>query len=480
MYDVLVIGAGVIGTSIARELSKYSLSICVLEKDSDVAMGTSKANSAIVHAGFDAAPGTIKGNLNAPGNVMFDKLSKELDFPFKRIGSLVLCFNPDDLGKLELLYRQGIENGVPELRIIDRQELISMEPNVSAEACAALYAPTAGITCPYEMTFALAENAAENGVSFFTDQKVTSIVRKDDFYEISTERDLFKSQIVINAAGVYSDEMNNMVSNDKFHIIPRRGEYVVLDKAYGNLVSKTIFQLPTSLGKGVLISPTVDGNILIGPNAVDTINKEDKRTTSEGIEEIIKKAEKSVPLIPIRGVITSFTGLRARSHRDDFIIGEAVDSESFINAASIESPGLSSAPAIACVIADIVIKKLQPKLNKNFNPIRKRKVRFREMTDSDRDELIKKDPSYGRVICRCETVTEGEIIDAIHRTPGAATLDGVKFRTRAGMGRCQSGFCSSRVLEILQRELGLKKTEITKSGNCSNILLCKNKDDIKG
>lgn len=475
MYDVIIIGAGVIGCSIARELSKYQLKICVLDKGHDVCTGTSKANSAIIHAGFDAEPGTLKGKLNAKGNVMFDRLAKELDFPFKRIGSLVLAFNQEDIPALNKLKAQGEKNGVPDLKIIFREELREMEPNLSEEVFSALYAPTGAIVCPYEMTISLAENAYENGVEFKFETEVRNIEKINDGYIINSSEEGIKARLIINAAGVYADEINNMISHNKIRIIPRKGEYCLFDKEAKGLVNRTIFQLPTKLGKGILVTPTVDGNILMGPNALDIEDKEDLSTTQAGFMEIIEKAGRSIKEIPINQIITSFSGLRAHSDREDFIIGEAKDAENFINAAGIESPGLSSAPAIAELLKKIVIEKLTPKKNQGFNPKRKGIPKFREMSNEERKAIIEKIPQYGKIICRCETVTEGEILDSIRRPLGAKTIDGVKLRTRAGMGRCQAGFCSFRILEILARELNLDRLEITKFGGASKLLVVKNK-----
>lgn len=478
MFDVTIIGTGVIGCAVARELSKYKLSTCMVEKDVDIANGTTKANSAIVHAGFDANPESLKGKLNAKGNAMFDKLAKELDFPFKRIGSLVLCFDEKDMDDLLGLKEKGDKNGVPNLKIIDGNEARKMEPNLSNEVVAALYAPTGAIVCPYEMTIALAENASNNGVEFKLETKVKGIEKIQGKYILKTNKGDIKTKMIINAAGLFSDEINNMVSKNKIHIIPRKGEYCLFDKVVGNMVSRTIFQLPTKLGKGVLVTPTVDGNLLVGPNATDVEDKTDLTTTNKGISEIVAKASLSVKGIPMRQLITSFSGLRAHSAEDDFIIGEPEDAQNFINAAGIESPGLSSAPAIAEMISDIVVRKLNPDKNEHFNPIREGIPKFREMNNEERKKLIAKDSRYGKIICRCETVTEGEIINSMKRTLGATTLDGVKKRTRAGMGRCQSGFCSTKIVEILAKELVVSYTEVTKFGGDSKVLIGKDKENI--
>lgn len=479
MYDILVIGAGIIGSSIARELSKYELKICVLEKNSDICEGTTKANSAIVHAGFDAKPGTLKAKLNVKGNSMFDKLSEELDFPFSRIGALVLCFDEKNLYKLEELKMQGERNGVQGLTILDRDKLRDIEPNVSEKALAAIYAPTSGIVCPYEMTLGFAENANANGVEFKFDTRVNEIKRTESNYVVYTNKGEFEAKIIINAAGVFADDINNMVSESKISIIPRKGEYCLFDREIGNLVSKTMFQLPTPMGKGVLVTPTIHGNLLVGPNAVDIEDKLDLTTTKQGLEEVIAKARLSVKNLPVNKVITSFSGLRAHCMADDFIIGEAPDAENFINAAGIESPGLSSAPAIAVMIEEMIVEKIKPNKKKDFNPIRKGIPKFRELSNEEKNKLIKSRAEYGRVVCRCEIVTEGEIIDAIRRPLGAKTLDGIKRRTRAGTGRCQAGFCMTKTVEILARELGIGVEDVTKFGGNSKLLVGKNKDSIK-
>ncbi len=479
MFDITIIGAGVIGCSISRELSKYNLKTCVIEKSSDVASGTTKANSAIVHGGYDADSITMKGKLNAKGNAMFTSLAKELDFPFKRNGSLVLCFDKQHMDDLKKLLEQGEKNGVPNLAILDGDQVREMEPNVTLSCVGALYAPTGGIVCPYEMTIAMAENAYTNGVEFKFETEVKNIEKNSSNYVIKTNKGDIETKLIINAAGLFSDEINNMVSNHKFEILPKRGEYVLFDKACGDLVTKTIFQLPTKLGKGVLVTPTVDGNLLIGPNAIDPDNKTDLCTTREGIDDIVLNAQLSIQMpLPMNMVITSFAGNRSKCAENDFIIGEALDAKNFINVAAIDSPGLSSAPSIAIMVADIVKEKLAPKKNVNFNPIRKGIRKFREMSNDERKEIIKEIPEYGTIICRCETVTEGEIIDSIRRPLGAKTLDGVKLRTRAGMGRCQSGFCATRIVDILSKELNIQRCAVTKSGGDSILLTGKTKQSL--
>ena len=479
MYDVVIIGAGVVGCAAARELSKYKLKTLVLEKESDVCEGTSKANSAIIHAGFDAKPGTLKGKLNAKANAMFDKLQEELEFSFKRNGSLVLCFDEKDMDQLYALKEKGEKNGVPDLKIISGDEVRKLEPHVTDEVVAALYAPTGGIVCPFNLTIALAENANTNGVEFKFNSKVTNIKKEDYGFKIYVnDNEEIDTKMIVNAAGLYSDVMNNYVSEDKFTVLPRRGEYNLFDKYAGDLAKMTLFQLPTKLGKGILVSPTVDGNIIVGPNAVDIDDKDDLSTTREGLDDIMEKALLSVKSLPTNLIITSFTGLRPRTDRGDFIIGEPDDAKGFVNAAGIESPGLTSSPAIAVMVRDIIVDRLKPELNENFNPKRKAIKRFNEMTLDEKKEAIKNNPHYGTIVCRCEMVTEGEILDAINRPLGATDLDGIKRRTRAGAGRCQQGFCVTRLMEILNHEKGTPLTEITKFGRKSNILEGKPKEDL--
>ena len=476
MYDVVIIGAGVSGSACARELSRYNLSICVVEKEEDVCCGTSKANSAIVHSGIDCKPGTLMAEMNVRGNELMEPLSKELDFEFRRNGSLIVCFSEEDRPKLEALYEQGIANKIPDIRILDAHEVHEMEPNLSEEVVAAIYCPTGGIVCPFGLNIALAENAATNGVEFRFNTEVTDICRKDDGYQLSTNRGYILTRCVVNAAGVYADVFHNMVSSKKIHITPRRGEYCLLDKEAGTHVSHTIFQLPSKMGKGVLVTPTVHGNLLVGPTAVDVTNKEAVNTTQDGLDSLAKTAALSVKNVPMRQVITSFAGLRAHEDGNDFIIGEAEDAKGFINAAGIESPGLSSAPAIGEMVAGIAADLLSLTEKTDFISTRKGILRPETLSMEERNQLIKEHPEYGNIICRCEMISEGEIMDAIHRPLGARSLDGVKRRTRAGMGRCQAGFCSPRTMEILEREVPMSMFDITKNGVGGNIVIGINKE----
>lgn len=478
MYDVIIIGAGVSGAAAARELSRYKVKACVIEKEEDVCCGTSKANSAIVHAGYDAATGSLMAKLNVRGNQMMEQLAKDLDFPFKKNGSLVVCLHEEDMPNLQALYDRGVANGVKDLRILNREELRAMEPNISDEAYAALYAPTAGIVCPFNLNIAMAENACVNGVEFKFDTEVIGLHPIEGGWAIETNQGTFETKYVVNAAGVYADTLHNMVSAKKIHITPRRGDYCLLDKTAGNLVSKTIFALPGKFGKGILVAPTVHGNLILGPTAIDIEDKEGTNTTRDGLDQVITKCGMNVKNIPMRSVITSFAGLRAHEDGHEFLIGELEDAPGFIDCAGIESPGLTSSPAIGEMVAEILREKLNLEKNENFVATRKGVLDPDALSKEERIELIRKNPAYGNIICRCEMITEGEILDAIHRPLGAKSLDGVKRRTRAGMGRCQAGFCSPRTMEILARERHVSMFDITKSGGESKIVVGTNKDSL--
>ena len=476
MYDVIIIGAGVIGCAVARELSKYNAKILVIEKNEDVCTGATKANSAIIHSGYDAANGTLKAKFNVEGNRMMDALCAELDVPFKRIGSLTVCTDESRIGDLETLRERGEKNGVEGLRILSREELLAIEPHIGSDVVAALYAPTAGIICPFKLTIAYAENAAVNGAEFLFDTEVTDIYAKDGCWHVITENQEYTTAAVVNAAGVYSDILHHLVSSRTIHITPRRGDYIRLDRAAQGYVQHTIFQLPTKLGKGVLVTPTVHGNTIVGPTAVDVEDREMTATTAEGIDSVIAKSAYSVCGLPTRQVITSFAGLRAHEDGGDFILGEPDDAEGFFDCAGIESPGLSAAPAVGVYIAGLIREKYQLTEKADFIAARKDILDPKTLTIEERNRLIQKEPAYGTIVCRCESVTEGEILDAIRRPVGARSLDGVKRRTRAGMGRCQAGFCSPRVMEILRRERGVDLTEVTKCGGDSSIVCARTKE----
>lgn len=472
MYDAVIIGAGVTGAAAARELSRLDAKVCVLEKEEDVCTGTSKANSAIIHAGYDPVPGTLMAKLNIEGNEMMDKLCADLDIPFKRNGALIVCTDPQQMGVLDELLERGKENGVKGLRIVKGDELKAMEPNLADGVVAALYAPSSGIICPFELTIAMAENACENGVEFCFDSEVTAVSRDDTgVYHIEAGGKEYVTRAVINAAGVYADKIHNMVSEDKIQIRPRRGEYCLYDKEVGSYVSHTIFQLPTDKGKGVLVTPTVHGNMLAGPTSDFIEDKDDTSTTADGIAEVLSKECISVKPLDGRKIITSFSGLRAHGGTGDFIIGEVKDAPLFYDLAGIESPGLTSSPAIGRMAGEWAEKELGLKRKDTFKETRKGIPHFADLSFEDQQKLVRENPLYGQIICRCETVTEGEIVDAIRRPLGAKSLDGVKRRTRAGMGRCQAGFCSPKVMDIIHRETGLPYEKITKRGGKSVIVL---------
>ena len=476
MKDVIIIGGGVIGCGIARELARYQADVAVLEKGNDVSVGTSKANSGIVHGGFDAKPNTLKAKYNVSGNAMFDELSRELDFPFRRNGSMVLCFDEAQIDGLQELYDRGIANGVRDMYIIrGNADLKKLEPYVSDKAVAALVVPNGGIVSPYEMTVAYAENAAVNGVEFRFLSEVSAISKDNGVFTVTCS-DGYSEQarVVINAAGVYADIINNMVCEDKLHITARKGDYVLMDKTCGYLADHTLFQLPSKMGKGVLVTPTTHGNILVGPTATDVDDKSDVNTTAEELNEAFTKASITVPSLARRNIITQFSGLRAHLDTDDFVIGESTV-EGFYNVAGIESPGLSCAPAIACDIAARVSSKLQLKEKLHFQAKRKGIPQFSKLSNTEREKLIDQNPLYGKIVCRCEVVTEGEIVDSIRRPVGAKDLDGVKRRTRAGMGRCQAGFCTPRIMEIIARELGCDMQDVTKLGGKSNVVIGRTK-----
>lgn len=475
MYDIIIVGAGVVGSAIARELSRYNADILVLEKSEDICQGTSKANTALIHGGFDAKPGTLKAKLNVLGNQSMDKLSKDLNIPFRRNGAFVLCFDENDLDKLEELKQRGEKNGVEGLEILNKEEIQKIENNITYEAVYALHSPTAGIVCPFTMNFALAENANENGVEFLFNQQVKGFEKNRDYWKVITDDNEFETKVVINAAGLYSDDLHNMVSDKKYNITAKRGEYFLLDKQVGNLVDKTVFQLPTKEGKGVVVTPTIDGNLLIGPTAEDIEDKAGIETSKKGLNELYEKGGKSLKSVPFNKIITSFSGLRAHEDNDDFIIEEVEDANNFFDCVGIESPGLSSAPAIGNMMADMVSKKMKLTKKENFIEKREGLPLTNHMSKDEHIELIKKDKRFGQIVCRCEKITEGEIVAAIHAPLGARTVDGIKRRVRAGAGRCQGGFCGPKVIEILSRELDLDYEDVKKSSADAKIIFRKTK-----
>ena len=473
MYDVAIIGEGVVGGQIARELSRYKLSVCILEKEADVATGATRANSGIVHAGFDAKEGTLKARLNVQGSKMMKEVCGDLGVPYINNGSLVIGFGDKDMEQIKALYNRGIVNGVEKLEILSKSQLERIEPNISKNAIGALFAPTGAIVSPYELAIASIGNAMDNGAELKLNFKVNSIKFKGEVYHISSDNESVCARYVVNAAGVHSDYIAGLAGDNSFKITPRKGEYMLLDKVCGHIVSHTIFRTPSEKGKGILVSPTVDGNLILGPTSVDIDDKEDNSTTAEGLDRIRREVCENVENIPLSKVITSFCGLRATGSTGDFIIDIK---NRFVNVAGIESPGLTAAPAIAKYVAQILKNNsLELQEKEGFNPKRRPMHYFSMLTTEEKNKLIKENPSYGKIVCRCEMVSEGEIIDAIRTNPKAATVDGVKFRTRSGAGRCQGGFCSPSVVEILARELKTSVLDITKSGGNTNILICKTK-----
>jgi glycerol-3-phosphate dehydrogenase len=472
MYDVVVIGAGIIGTSIARELSRFELDIALVERANDVAVGQTKGNSAIVHAGYDAHHTSVMGKMNAKGNPMFDKVCDELDVPLKRNGSLVLAFANEELATVKELYDNGQALKIPGLEILTAEQIRKIEPNITDMVVGGLYAKTAGICGTWEMAIAYAENAIDNGVELKLNHLVQDITKREDgSFLVKTSAGDLEAQYVINCAGLYSDAINNMVAEPFFKINPRRGQYMLLDKTAGGIINTVVFQCPSELGKGVLVSPTVHGNIFVGPDSEGIPEKEDNRTTGNRLQYIKETAARSIKDIPFNKVITTFAGVRAEPSTKDFIIGESDDAKGFVNVAGIKSPGLTSAPAIAEEVVSIVDNMSSGlKEKKDFNPRRRPQVHFNDLSETEKASLIKKDPRFGRIICRCEYVTEGEIVDIIHRNAGARTVDGVKRRARPGTGRCQGGFCGPRVMEILARELNQDIESIVKDDTGSYLL----------
>lgn len=474
MFDVAIIGAGVIGCATAYKLSKYNIKVCVIEKENDVALGATRANSAIIHAGYDPEPNTLMARLNVDGCLQAKELCKKLSVPYKNIGSMVLAFSEEEVNTVKELYDRGVKNGVPDIEIIDAEEVLRREPDVSDKVLCALWAPSAGVINPWEYAIAFAETAATNGVEFVFDFPVTDIKKNEDSFEIISSDKKIVAKYVVNAAGVYSDTIHNMVAEPSFKIIPSKGQYYLMDKAEGTRANCTLFQCPSSVGKGVLVSPTVHGNLIVGPDATNSDDRDKVNTSGTQLDFVRNTAAKSVPGINYRNAIRNFAGMRANSDQDDFVIGVAVSG--FIDLAGIKSPGLSAAPAIA----DEAVKLLSSEgLNlvekENFTTERKHII-FKELSKEEKAEVIKENPLYGRIICRCETITEGEIVNAIHSPLPAHTVDGIKRRCNAGMGRCQGGFCGPKVLEIIARELNIDPLEVLKDKNGSNILKKATKD----
>lgn len=469
--DVVIIGGGIIGTAAARELSQYKLDVVLLEAETDVAMGTSKANSAILHAGFDAKPGTWKARLNVAGNDLYRKLCDDLGLHIEWTGSLVVAKDQTEMAELDELLERGKQNGLTGLQLLNKEELLAREPNLSLEVTGALWAPSAGIICPFGATFAFAENAIRNGATILRETPVLSIeLDCGRVVGVKTPQGVIKTSHVVNAAGVHADDIARLAGDDSFSIKARKGEYILFDRSVRNLVNTVLFPAPSKVSKGILVAPTVHGNLFIGPDAQDIDDKDDIAATTGGMDRVIAGARRLIPQLPMQAAITQFTGLRAAAGDGDFILRQSEQARGLIHAAGIQSPGLTAAPAIAEIVADLLREAgLNLERKEKFQPINPPKAVFAAMDWKQRAELVAKDPLYGRVICRCETVTEGEIVAAIHAPCGAMTVDGVKRRTRAGSGRCQGGFCGPRVTAILARELGIPITEVRKDSRNSQL-----------
>lgn len=478
MYDVIVIGSGICGTSVASFLSRYKIKTLLVDKASDVCEGTSKANTAIVHSGHDAEPGSLKAKYNVLGNKMYEQLCTELDVPFKRNTTMIAAFSEDELQELDRMEANAAANHVDNMRRVSREEALKLEPNLGKSIAGALIAGNGGIVSPYDLVIALAENAVINGVELKLGTKITDLSRDTD--SIWTLKDqnggIYQTKYVVNCAGLWADEINNAVSEDKYYITPRKGEYLIVDKSHAGEFSASICPVPSKMAtghtKGIWVAPTVSGTILLGPTAEDVSDKEDTANTSEGFDKILSGTRKIWDNLPTWDIISSYAGLRAHCDRNDFVIGEAPDAPGFINCGGIESPGITAGPAIGKDIADSLAEKLNAEPNSSYIPGRApHKKPFRYMTEEERASAVKEDPAYGRIVCRCETVPEAEIRDCIRRPAGARTLDAVKRRTRAGMGRCQAGFCTPRTMQILCEELGLTAEEITKFGPGSELIV---------
>lgn len=468
MRDIIVIGAGVVGCSIARELSKYNLDVLVVEKNSDVSEGISKGNSGIVHAGYNEKIGTLKAKLNIEGNKIFDDLSRDLQFPFKRNGAFILAFKDEEMKTLESLKENGEKLGVEGLEILTREEALNIEPNLNKKIVGVLNVKTSGIVSPYEMTIALAENAAENGVEFKLNSKVTNIEKISEGYKVTlNNKELVSGKLIINASGLEGAFLNNLVSMSKREINPVKGEYCLFDKVAGAMINKTLFQVPNKLSKGVLVTPTAEGNLLVGPNAVEGKTLE---TSREGIDEILDKSKKSLEELPVARILNTFSGIRPKTKGGDFIIEEVEDAKNFINVIGIDSPGLTAAPAIGVYVVNMIKERLDLVEKKNFKKTREKIVRFAELSLEEKNKLIKEKPAYGHMVCKCEFITEGEIVEAIHRPIKALTVDAIKRRTRASMGGCQGIGCTLPISKILSRELGIDISDINKNSEGSPVI----------
>ena len=470
IYDIAIIGAGVSGAAIARQLSLYNLKIALIDKEADVSFGTSKANSGIIHAGFHSGQKYLKSRLEVQGNLMFDRLQRELDFPFKRVGILVAAFSEEELKHIQVLYQQGIDNGVIGIEICSRERMLELEPKLNNDIIGGLHAPNGGIIEPYRFVFSLVESAIKNGVKLFLNFEVNKSEWIDNTHVIeSVDKNKIQAKYVVNAAGLFADKISEIFGGESFTITPRKGEEYLLDRLSPAFPNKVIFPVPSGKTKGMLVIPTVEGTMMIGPTAVEIEDKEDLSTSSNNLEKILHSARRLIPIISERDIITSFAGLRPAMESGDFYIDISQKTKNFIQVAGIQSPGLTAAPAIGEYVKNL-LKKLDCKMEekKDYDPFIETIPRVRKLDHYEADQIVKKDNTFGNIICRCEKISEAEIVEAIRH--GHTTVDGIKFFTRAGMGRCQGGFCSYKILKIIMRETGMNFNEITKRGKKSFIL----------
>lgn len=478
MFDVVVIGAGCVGSLIARKLSSYQLNVAVIEKESDVGNIVTMANSAIVHSGYDPVPGSLKAKLNVLGNAMFEKISDELDVEFERRGSLTVAFYEEQLPLLEELAKRSKENGVP-VKILTSKEVLEMEPNINKDVKAALFAPTAGLVNPFTLTVHAMENACDNGVKLFLNEKVVDIKKEGDIYKvICASKNAYETKVIINAAGIYSEEIHKMIEPISYTLTPRKGEYFILDHYSDSLVKHTIFPLPTSKGKGILVSPTTGGTYLVGPSAEVTFSKDDVSTDKATLDDVRRQASEMVPSIPFNQVIRTFSGTRPTPSTHDFIIEFAKKDNHFITCSGIESPGLASSPAIAeYVVNEFVSKVLSLKKKDNYNPYVRKRVNLAKMSVEERNKLIKERPEYGEIICNCEKVTLGEILDEFKSSVPPMTIKAVRKRTRAGFGKCQGGFCQPLVTKLIAEHFNLPLNKVLYQFEDSYVVRYKVKDE---
>lgn len=471
MYDIVIIGAGITGAFIAHYLSKYDINVIVLEKNNEVSSGVTKGNSAIIHSGSDPLPNTLKAKLNILGNKMYDELCEELNVRIKKVGSLTVATNEEEVNTLKELVNRSKLNGV-EVELLTKDELLKKEPNLNDDVILGLYAPSTKIISPWEMVYALLENAVSNGVELKTNCEVIDITKEKDIFNVKTKDFTIKSKYVINAAGLFADKVYDLVcQNKEFEIIPKSGQYYVLDKTMNNYVNCVIYPTPSKKGKGVLVVPTVDGNILLGPTSSDSIDREDFSTTKEEYQYIKNNVNKMMKNVPYKNVIHSFVGIRPKTAVNDFIIEESREVSNFINVSGIDSPGLASGPAIGEMVLSIVLNKEKYQEKKDYKVYKQKLLDFSKLDIKGKNQFIEKNKDYGKVVCRCEKITEGEIIAAIHSKIGAKTVDGIKRRCRPGMGRCQGSYCQPLILDILSKEIGIKKEEILLEDDKSNILI---------